>query len=346
MKSVNKIIFLLAACLIFRIAEAGEEVSCFIPVADSKLNYCGPWNFSDQKAQSSFVGSRIMFKLDGAAFVLFSPTASADIYVKDEDGARIVRPQHPVVIQSVGGEEKQVCRIPIHGDGINAVVLLFNKGQCSMSALKRKEKPESITFQGLLLDEGASLLPNDIDSKESLLFVGDSITSGIGLAGDGVEGNVSQSYAYLLSVLLDADYQIVSFPGASCDDLSVTSSKFSEFLESDNHFSPGVIFLNIGANDLLMSESKYTSCLLNAVKNMRLLYPESVIAVLNFFRMYPDRSSEQMKMTTLENVYYYNARPYIVGYAADGIHPNAESHQLLAENLAEWLSEQHIVHKD
>ena len=75
-------------------------------------------------------------------------------------------------------------------------------------------------------------------------------------------------------------------------------------------------------------------------------YPKTKVVLLNFCRMTPNRLPvlKELARSYPEGwVTCFDARPYLVGYSDEGVHPDAESHRLLADALYDYVNQKRLL---
>jgi acyl-CoA thioesterase I len=199
--------------------------------------------------------------------------------------------------------------------------LMINCGEQNKEKVREVEKPKQVT------------------KEERIVFFGDSLTAGLGLAG------IEESYPMIIGKKLEADgykYKVVN-AGLSGD---TTSGGISRL---DWAISKGVsiFILELGANDGMRGVSVMTieNNLKQIISTVRNKFPNAKIALIPM-RTFPNMGSNFAKK--FEEVFKKVSKDEnvpltefllvkVAGIKSlnqkDGIHPTAEGHKLMAETI-------------
>jgi lysophospholipase L1-like esterase len=171
----------------------------------------------------------------------------------------------------------------------------------------------TLTLDGIALPSGATLLDLPPTPRRKLMFVGDSVTCGVGIDNNATctkdpqlpDINAYESYGMLLGRRLDAETQLVCYGGrglirdyrglALADDvvnipdfltLAIPSDKPEGRVPWDaNRFQPDAIFMSIGTNDMNLEKTKpldetaWVGAYVSFLHKVRSLYPRSLIFI-------------------------------------------------------------------
>jgi hypothetical protein len=207
-------------------------------------------------------------------------------------------------------------------------------------------------FQGLTLDREAALEQIPEPRNDVLLdFIGDSITVGVDISGHSgswaENSDVTLSYAFLLAERLRARYRIRAFPGSGCRDIADKFPFFQKSIPLPADELPDIVFVNIAANNREMGSTQYRTQMRNLLDIIFGSYPGTRVVLLNFCRMTPNRLpilAELARSYPKGTVTTFDARPYLVGYSDEGVHPDAESHRKLSDALADYVTRELLGH--
>jgi lysophospholipase L1-like esterase len=179
---------------------------------------------------------------------------------------------------------------------------------------KRTETWQGIlTLDGLTLPAGATLLDLPPLPQRKLIFVGDSVTCGVGIDNNEQcthdaqlpDINAYESYGMLLGRRLDADTQLVCYGGRGlirdyrgfgiADSVVNIPDFLTLAIPSDKpegrvpwdaaRFQPDAIFMSIGTNDMNLQKTKpldepaWVAAYVDFLHKVRSLYPRSLIFV-------------------------------------------------------------------
>lgn len=189
-----------------------------------------------------------------------------------------------------------------------------------------------------------------MERRQLLEFIGDSITAGACILGRSgcpeQDSDPRLTYAFRLAERLGIPYRIRAVPGERIEGMvrqfaaqpAPGSTPLAEI--------PALVLINIGANDRTMDEKEYRAGMSDLLREVLAAYPGTRVVLLNFHRMIPNRWPV---LTTLAqahsdgSVVCFDARPYLVGYSDGGVHPDVESHRLLADALHDWIVQNNFL---
>jgi hypothetical protein len=301
-------------------------VSRSVPASSEAFEFLGVWQRDGANSVSAYAGSQIRFSLKGKATLLLRSGNPGSVRVCIRRDGKLIWDQ-PVVTPSVsidGGLDSTTFSVVYVSSRGGHFDPLSPKVDCWLR------------FSGCELERGASLGPPvDPRTSPSVMFIGDSITSGGCLLGRGgswrIISDVTQTYAFLLADKIRAKYQILAIPGGT------TTSFLDVFsLESAPSEKPCLVVINFGANERTKHRDKYSQQMRNLVHSVLKCYPATHIVLLNFMRMTPNRLPALEDVASEfsdERVSVFDARPFLVNYSDKGIHPDVESHRRLCDAL-------------
>lgn len=179
------------------------------------------------------------------------------------------------------------------------------------------------------LNLGTDAAPINPTGKKYLIL-SDSI--GQGLFADGASG----SYVSRLMRELDAEYLNLSVGG----DTFLASN-----LDSDIPFAPDRIFISLGINDYVFSRQDHGAAQIDTIKSnamrylstVRSLYPSAEILVMTpIIEVDPALQTAVLEACSSAGVRVVRGTDYFSGSSSllsDGVHPNSEGREKLAESL-------------
>lgn len=208
---------------------------------------------------------------------------------------------------------------------------------------------EGVIFSGARVDEGGDIKGIRPGCKK-LLFIGDSITAGIGVRADGrgqpYSGGGSINYAAICSQILNCvdircafGYTGILNPGplgipcckGYLDDISLGIKEIPEKLAG--------IIINHGTNDALNDQpiQAFRVGYREVLDRLREKYPEVIIFVMIPFGQY--RADEIREIVAdREMVMLVETKDWQITYVADGIHVDEQGSEKAGQKLSEWLA--------
>ena len=265
------------------------------PVAADHAHYLytGRVDFTDKKApQLSWPGSSIKANFTGTSLAItLDDQLGKNYFSVIIDGEN----QHPYVLEAKQGEHSYVISTSLA------------PGQHSLEIYKRTEGEEGATaFKGLLLDEGAKLLPPPARPARRIEIYGDSISSGMGNEGadNGADHLLSEknhywAYGAISARNLNAELHTISQSGIGImvSWFPFVMPQFYDQLSAvgDNHtqwdfarWTPDVVVINLFQNDSwlidrdkklqpLPSDEQRIQAYMDFVRSIRAKYPNADI---------------------------------------------------------------------
>ena len=230
-------------------------------------------------------------------------------------------------------------------------------------------------FRGLILDEGARLLPPPALPQRTIEFIGNSITCGYGnesvMAPDPFEYETENhylTYAQLTCRALDAYAHVVARSGIGVyrsyggpkegtpDNVMTTEYEYTNLYDHSerwdfNRFQPQLVCINLGTNDL--STNNYDTTLLKAayqrfLKQVRSHNPKAKIVFLcgsmlngkelDIARNILNEVTEEAHKKGDREVYRFDFTPQRgdLGFGASW-HPSLKQHEKMAAELTTYL---------
>ena len=227
-------------------------------------------------------------------------------------------------------------------------------GEHSVEFRKRSEA----AYGSIFVQPGGS----PVSSDRLIEFIGDSITVGYGLDGDGpncansaqVEDN-PKTYAALAANMLEADYNIIAWSGKGIvrnyagDNGPLMTELWTRYgaNDADNTYDfpvqAQVVVINLGTNDFSSSGrdaldlNAYQTATANFISTVQSKYPKATFFLMSSPMLAGDQHTQMA--TALQNV-----AASVGGYFVDwptqgsalgcGYHPNADTHAAEAPVLA------------
>ncbi|HLZ62979.1 MAG TPA: GDSL-type esterase/lipase family protein [Ktedonosporobacter sp.] len=221
-----------------------------------------------------------------------------------------------------------------------------------------QSEKDSIQFQGLVLDAGASTFAPPLSSK-LIEFVGDSIT-----AGWLDTRRALSDYAWIVGERLSMEHTQIAQPGICLIDGVQCYSNYpigmsQQFFKTQtvdtpnssnwdfSRYQPEAVVINLGTNEHWTGQSDvlFEKTYINFLQRMRTTYPNALIFVLRTFgghKVDQTMSAVQSLIATEEeNVSYIDSTDWLSkdDYVSDGVHPNDEGQVKIADALEPILAE-------
>ena len=264
-----------------------------------------------------------------------------------------------------GDRPKLIC---VSGPGEVTLVRDLGKG---IHTVRMEKSSEGYTVQSIISlstsANGRFYTPSK-KPKRRILFIGDSITAGIGTVNETVDGNTClqdglKTYEALLSTAFSAESQVLALSGqAVCQRLSENGKTepgiMREVFTHDNYwinrsaeydFSwvPDVVVINLGTNDdaARVSESDFLAGVREYVRLVRTHYPKTKIVwaygIMNYrFRDALEAFIPGLSSEGIGDVYFVPLK-YQGAYGGTGYenHPGVKGHQMMATEIAPVIEE-------
>lgn len=255
------------------------------------------------------------------------------------------------------------------GDNTLAVASDLDPGSHTIEIYKRSNSSQGIlTFKDIQFPEGGLLEPSPLPTRH-LLFIGDSVTCGVGVENNSVcrpdlshpANDPYNSYGMLLSRRLDAQVELVCYPGRGlvrdyrgltiADGVPNAPQFFDLSIAADDptarsewnplHSQPDLIVVSLGTNDFNLERSKpidpqtWVADYVAFVRSLRKTYPVAKI-MLTEGAIVTDPRLRQMVEDTVtaaadKQVSYVPSNHY-PGNGCDG-HPTRQQHIRMADDF-------------
>jgi lysophospholipase L1-like esterase len=240
----------------------------------------------------------------------------------------------------------------------------------TLEIYKRTETWQGIlTLDGLTLSPGATLLDLPPLPQRKLMFVGDSVTCGVGIDNNAQctrdpalpDINAYESYGMLLGRRLDAETQLVCYGGRGlirdyrglgiADNvvnipdfltLAIPSDKPEGRIPWDAAgFQPDAIFMSIGTNDMNLEKDKpldetaWVAAYVDFLHKVRTLYPRSLIFVTEgsiVTNPLLARMVQRAAAQSLDSRVIYASSQHYPGLPCNG-HPTGIQHRHMADDF-------------
>ena len=315
---------------------------------------------SGSAIEFSATGSRVEIELVGDNSVLNEPTLRPRFAVL-VDGE--------VVVDDTLDEHARTVEVPLGGSDEQAVVEVIHLSEANRGFVGVREIRVGTT-------EAAPVVPTE-DKGLSIEFIGDSITCGYGVEGEGGDEpfmttteNFMKSYAYLTAQALGADYSAVCYSGYGVvsgwtgdgernEDMlvpplyEVVAKGYEQPWDFDAH-SYDVVVISLGTNDYTYARidearmEEFSRGYASFLEEVREHNPESLIVctmgTMGCHELYPylEEAVESFEASTGDTrVLCYLSEE--IDYESDGTgtheHPNAVTQQKSADALVAVIDE-------
>ena len=328
---------LLLCCLLAngRLEAAGPEVE-LIPANAPAFQYLGAWQEEGGRWWTIYPGGQVRFHLKGQARLELEPGTSGSVLAAVRKDAEVVWRGllGPEAVEVDGGESGAVF----------SIVYLAARNPGFDPAMSNASAAE-LRFQGVSLKKDGVLgAPSKIRDEILVDFIGDSITAGVDILGRSEkweqDSDASLTYAFQLGEKMGARYRIRGFRGENLGDIAPKIHFFRKDIPFSTNELPDIVFVNMGANDREKNEARYREGMRNLLNGVFAGNAHVHVVLLNFYRMTPNRLptlKELAQSFPRGAVVCFDARPYLVGYSDQGVHPDVQSHRLLADALYAYL---------
>lgn len=256
------------------------------------------------------------------------------------------------------------------GDNDVSIPLPLDNGPHIVQIYKRTETWQGIlTLNGIEFSPGAALLDPPPVPARKLMFVGDSVTCGVGIDNNAQcthdpqlpDINPYESYGMLLGRRLDADTELVCYGGRGIErdyrglgiaDNVLNGPQFLSFaIPSDNlegrvpwdaaRFQPDAIFISLGTNDFNLEktkpldEDKWVAEYVTFLHDVRRYYPRALILVTGGAIVMDPRLGHMVQRAagvSLDSRVIYTPSRHYPGNGCNG-HPTRIQHQHMADDF-------------
>jgi lysophospholipase L1-like esterase len=305
------------------------------------------------KPRLAYPGTEIRLRLHGASMrlIISSDSDKSALTIVVDHGAPRLQLLH------AGSNDLTLSAVPADGDH-------------TFEIIKRTETWQGIlTFEGIGLSEGTTLLPPPIRSARKLMFVGDSVTCGTGVNNNATctpdpenpDSDVYNSYGLLLGRRLDAETQLVcyggrgvvrDYRGLTIEDNVLNAPQFlSLSVPSDapegravwdaTRFQPDAILFSLGTNDFSLQKTKpldepqWIDAYIGLLRSARTLYPRAKFLVTEGAIV-----TDPLLRSMLQKAVAQSADPLVIyvpsqHYPGNGCngHPTAAQHLQMSDDL-------------
>lgn len=327
---------------------------------NSQYLYTGRIDFTDKKApKMSWPGSSIKANFTGTSLAItLDDQLGKNFFNIIVDGET----QHPYVLEAKQGEQTYV------------ISTALKPGNHTLEIYKRTEGEEGATaFKGLLVDEGANLLPAPARPSRRMEIYGDSITSGMGNEGADnshdhllTEKNNYWAYGAITARKLNAELHTISQSGIGImiswfpfvmpqfyDQLSAVGDNNSQW--NFAQWTPDVVVINLFQNDSWLidrdkkmspmpSDAERIAAYIKFVRSIRAKYPSAqIICALGSMDAtanptwpgYIEAAVARMKTENKDQ----KLDTIFFDYTGYGQHPRIAQHKANAEQLAAFIQQ-------
>ena len=331
--------------------------SVFVPADDQRFTYMGRVSFEQVEGAVAWTypGVQIHAVFSGTS-VSMKTNPESGFYIIDIDN----RP--PFKIESGKGQEVLKLASNLENKEHRLTITYAIEGHA--------KKP---VFYGLYLDDNCSLVSKPELPERKIEFIGNSITCGYGIEGNGKEKsfyyrlqNFCLTYAYLTAQALHAQYHVVArsgigfyrnYMGKIPDEIMPLIYPHTMYVKKGelwdfSRYCPDVVCLALGTND---TTGKYSlSGLIDGYKRflkmVREQYPDSKIVLMSGPMLSTKRREDlRSAQETVIDSFRENGDSLIyrfefqesdksLGMGSQG-HPNVAHHAAMAEELIPYLRE-------
>lgn len=311
-----------------------------VAVNNVNIEYCGRWDKSNgQTYRSYWGGAYLRLRFTGTSVAVKEAAAVDFLADIDDTGYKYFR----------------------GAAGANYVALSLSNATHVITVVVAAEGNE-LQFEGLMLSPGASVLAPAIPNKQTIEFIGDSIT-----CGDKTPNEEIQAYPWLVSEQLNCNHTQISYSGITLVDgyhynysgspqrgqsyqyfiMEEPNSPMSNVNWNFANYTPRVVVINLGTNDggLGVPGATFQTNYVVFLQNIRAKFPNAVILALRTF--YGSYVSEirsavsQVYNAGDKNVRYIDTTGWISSSphgancdTYDGWHPTVAGHQKIANFLS------------
>ena len=296
---------------------------------------------SGSHVTASFHGSGVSAKFDITSNTGNRPTVSFKI----DDGDWVEK--------EIGATLELATNLPV----ADHTVALFVRGMNENEARWTPPLVASTTFLGFEV-AGGNMVKTPRPERMKIEFLGDSITEGVALHGQGPQGQTTanwrtdgpRAYAALTALAMNAEWRQVGFglqglTIAGNGGVPKAQDAFNWFYAGvpRDDWQPDVVVINQGTNDRGAGGGTFAPLYLSFLGLVRTAYPLAKIAALRpLVGDYGTEISAQVaarKAAGDSKVFYVDTAGWTMpSDFTDGIHPNASGSVRLSETLAAALA--------
>lgn len=351
---LNRLLALAISSLIPLLASAQPESSPVIPMNDPHVRLLGRSDDRDPahpRLAYPATGLEFRFRGTSAQLQLTADSATSALTIVVDHGA-------PTLRLLTGGDNNVTIAAPI------------DDGPHTVQVYKRTETWQGIlTLNALTLSPGGVLLDPAPAPVRKLMFIGDSVTCGVGIDNNPQcthnpqlpDINAYESYGMLLGRRLDADTQLVCYGGRGIerdyrglgihDDVVNAPDFLPLAIPSDKpegrvawnaaRFQPDAIFISLGTNDFNLEktkpldENKWVGEYIAFLRDVRSKYPHALIFVTEGAIVTDPllrRMVQRAATESLDSRVLYTPSQHYPGNGCNG-HPTGIQHQHMADDF-------------
>lgn len=182
------------------------------------------------------------------------------------------------------------------------------------------------------------------EKADTILFLGDSLTEGLGVSKEEAFPKLVEN---MIQTELKKDITIIN-GGVSGSTTSDALSRLKWYLKKN----PYIVFIALGANDglrgldLEKSKENLEEIIQHAQNSNAKVLLSGMLIPPNYGEEYSKRFKEMYE--EIKNKYQLKSMPFLLDEVAgvqnlnqiDGIHPNVEGHKIIAKNVFKFIKEE------
>ena len=182
------------------------------------------------------------------------------------------------------------------------------------------------------------------EKADTILFLGDSLTEGLGVSKEEAFPKLVEN---MIQTELKKDITIIN-GGVSGSTTSDALSRLKWYLKKN----PYIVFIALGANDglrgldLEKSKENLEEIIQHAQNSNAKVLLSGMLIPPNYGEEYSKRIKEMYE--EIKNKYQLKSMPFLLDEVAgvqnlnqiDGIHPNVEGHKIIAKNVFKFIKEE------
>ena len=182
------------------------------------------------------------------------------------------------------------------------------------------------------------------EKADTILFLGDSLTEGLGVSKEEAFPKLVEN---MIQTELKKDITIIN-GGVSGSTTSDALSRLKWYLKKN----PYIVFIALGANDglrgldLEKSKENLEEIIQHAQNSNAKVLLSGMLIPPNYKKEYSKRFKEMYE--EIKNKYQLKSMPFLLDEVAgvqnlnqiDGIHPNVEGHKIIAKNVFKFIKEE------
>lgn len=317
----------------------------YFDVKSPAIRFTGRWNVTEKGAVTTAPGSMMEIACSGKMMVLHFNISTNQaplphLWIRIDQGAKIEVPLD------------RYLHIEAPQDGPHMVEIIF-KSAVEMQHRWYEPLVGKVTFVGFEADSQAEL---PADGRKVIEFIGDSITEGVLIDAHFDPGKLDQpnrvyqddataTYAWLAAEELGMKPVIMGYGavGMTKSGQGAVPAVGMSYPYCYNNvpcrsFGSDIIVINHGTNDMYADEQHYVSAYTDFLQMIREKNKNALIVVLSPFCGVFDKTLGELvaryNQENEENVLFISSEGWI---PRSPIHPNRDSHEIAARNLAKAL---------